>query len=157
MAHLRLQMNQINMSQTAIFRCVILASIVLAVLGPLLDLFMPGLIPQEFEDAYDAYFTEEPQLWLALALGVFGLALIVGAVVGTVGLWLFKPWSRGFSFWLTVSSVVTYPFLGPVVYSGWALMLTEVAMMLWGAALAMAYFSELRLRFEGEGARVLAS
>lgn len=36
-------------------------------------------------------------------------------------------------------------------------MLTEVGMMLWGAAPAMAYFSELRLRFEGEGARVLAS
>jgi hypothetical protein len=27
-------------------------------------------------------------------------------------------------------------------------MLTETSMMLWGAALAMAYFSELRSRFE---------
>ncbi|GFE78082.1 hypothetical protein GCM10011487_00820 [Steroidobacter agaridevorans] len=144
------------MSQTAIFRFLVLASLVLAILGSLVDFFMPGLVPQELNDAYEAYDPGEPQLWLALAMGILALVLVVGAIVGAVGLWLFKRWGRGLSFWLTASSIVTYPFLGPVLYSGWSLMLTEVGMMLWGAALAMAYFSELRLRFDGEGARVLA-
>lgn len=144
------------MNQTAIFRFLILASIVLAMLGSLVDLFMPGLVPQVLNDAYETYAAEEPSLWLALTMGVSALILLVGVIVATIGLWLFKRWSRGLSFWLTVFSVVIYPFLGPVLYSGWALMLTEIGMMLWGAALAMAYFSELSLRFEGEGARVLA-
>ena len=148
-------MNRIDMNQTAIFRCLILASIVLAIIGSLVDLCMPGLVPQELNDAYETYAAEEPSLWLVLTMGVAALIMLVGVVVGTIGLWLFKRWSRGLSFWVTVFSVVTYPFLGPVLYSGWALMLTELGVMLWGAALAMAYFSELRLRFDGEGARVL--
>lgn len=142
------------MNQTAIFRCFILASLLLAVLGSLVDLFMPGLFPPELEEAYDAYVLEEPSLWLAIAMGVSALIFLVGMIVGTIGLLLFKSWGRTLSFWLTIVSVAAYPFLGPVLYSGWTLMLTEVGIMLWGAALAMAYFSELKLRFEGEGARL---
>jgi hypothetical protein len=149
-------MNGINMNQTAIFRLLILASLVLGVLGSLVDLFVPGLFPPELEKAYDAYVVEEPSPWLAVAMSVSALIFLVAVGVGTVGLWLFKRWGRGLSFWLTVVSIASYPFLGPVLYSGWALMLTEGGMMLWGAALAMAYFSELGSRFEGEGARVMA-
>lgn len=150
-------MNQTNMNQTAIFRSLVLASLVLAVLGSLVDVVMPGLFPEEIDAAYEAYLTEEPSLWVALALGVFAILVFVGAIVATVGLWLFKPWSRGFSFWLTVFSMASYPFLGPILYSGWAFLLIELGMILWGAALAMAYFSELKMRFDGEGARVIAN
>jgi len=143
------QVNQINMNQIALFRSFILASIAMAVVGPSLDFFVPGLLPQQLGDAYDAYLAEEPALWLVVAVGAFSLVLLVGAVVGTVGLFLLKRWSRGFSLWLTAISTMSYPFLGPALYSGWAFMLTEVAMMLWGAVLAMAYFSELRVRFDG--------
>lgn len=142
-------MNQMDMNQTALFRSLIIASTVLAMAGPSLDLFVPGLIPQGIGDAYDAFLAEQPELWLDLAMGVFTLILFVGAVVGMVGLLLLKPWSRGLSLWLTVLSVMSYPFLGPALYSGWGFMMTEVAMMLWGAALAMAYFSELKGRFDG--------
>lgn len=144
------------MNQAAIFRFLVLASLVLAVLGSLVDLLVPGLFPKQIDDAYEAYLTEEPELWVALAMGVFAVVLLVGAIVGTVGLYLFKRWSRGFSFWLTVFSMASYPFLGPILYSGWAFLLTELGMVFWGAALAMAYFSELKLRFDGEGARVMA-
>ena len=142
------------MNQAAIFRFLVLASLLLAVLGSLVDLFVPGLFPKELDEAYEAFLAEEPELWIALAMGVFAIVLFVGAIAGTVGLLLFKRWSRGFSFWLTVLSVASYPFLGPFMSSGWSFMLTELGMILWGAALAMAYFSELRLRFDGEGARV---
>lgn len=113
-------MNKTNMNQTAIFRCLILASLVLAVLGSLVDFLMPDLFPKEIDEAYTAYLAEEPELWVALAMGAFAIIVFVGAIVGTVGLWLFKRWSRGLSFWLTVVSMASYPFLGPVLYSGWA-------------------------------------
>ena len=137
------------MNQLVVFRFLILASIALSLVGPWIDFFLPGLLPHGLGDAYDAYIAEEPALGFVVAAGAFSLIFFVGAVVGTVGLFLLKRWSRAFSFWLTVISTMSYPFLGPALYSGWAFMVNEVAMMLWGAALAMAYFSELRVRFDG--------
>jgi urea transporter len=134
------------MNQTTIFRFLILASLALAVLGTFLDLVVPGLLPAGLEAAYEA--DEEPALSLVLLLAAVSLILLVGGIVATVGLLLFKPWSRAAALWLTVLSLVIYPFLGPFLQSGWAFMLYEVAMMFWGAALAMAYFSELRPRFD---------
>lgn len=136
------------MNQTTIFRFLILASLALAVLGTFLDLVVPGLLPAGLEAAYEADGVEEPALLLVLLLGAVSLILLVGGIVATVGLLLFKPWSRAAALWLTALSLVIYPFLGPFLQSGWAFMLYEVAMMFWGAALAMAYFSELRPRFD---------
>lgn len=137
------------MNQTSIFRFLIVAAVTIAVIGACIDSLMPGLLPPILENAYDTYIaTEEPVLWLTLAVGGFSLVLFIAGIVSTIGLLLFKRWSRPLSFWLSVLSVFSYPFFGAALYSGWSLMLTEISMMLWGAVLAMAYFSELRVRFE---------
>ena len=139
------------MNQSAIFRFLIVATIALAVLGGTVDLLAPGLLPSALDEAYEAYLaTEEPTLSFVIALGGVSLVLLIGAVVGTIGLLLFKRWARWLSLWLSVLSALIYPFLGPVLYSGWATMFTETSMMLWGAALAMAYFSEIKVRFESD-------
>ena len=135
------------MNQTTIFRFLILASLALGILGAVLDLVIPGSLPAGLAAAYDEHVDEEP-LSLILVLGVVSIVIAVGAVAGTIGLFMFKPWSRTVAFGFSVLSLVIYPFLGPVLQSGWALMLTEAAMMSWGGALAMAYFSELRSRFD---------
>lgn len=137
------------MNQATIFRFLVVASIAISVLGASVDSFVPGLLPTVLEDAYEAYAAaEEPTMSRALTLGGLALVLLVGAVVGTIGLLLFKPWGRQLSLWLSAVAMLSYPFLGPVVYSGWTAMLTETSMMLWGAALAMAYFAEIKVRFE---------
>ena len=137
------------MNQATIFRFLVVASLAIAVLGSSVDSFVPGLLPTVLEDAYEAYAAaEEPTMSRALTLGGLALVLLIGTVVGTIGLLLFKPWGRHFSLWLSVLAMLSYPFLGTVVYSGWATMLTETSMMLWGAALAMAYFAEIKVRFE---------
>ena len=137
------------MNQTTLFRFLVLASIAVAVLGSLVDSIVPGLLPTPLEDAYETYLaTEEPSMSLALTLGGFTIVLLLGTLVGTVGLLLFKPWGRPLSLWTSVLAMFSYPFIGPVLCSGWAAMLTETSMMLWGAALAMAYFADIKVRFE---------
>lgn len=136
------------MNQMTIFRFFVVASFVLAVLGPCADLIFPGLIPAVIEDAYESYVAEEPTMSYVLVVGGLSLVLTIGAVVGTIGLLLFKPWSRQLSLWLSALAMLSYPFLGPALYSGWGIMLTETSMMLWGGALAMAYFAEIKVRFE---------
>jgi hypothetical protein len=135
------------MNQTAIFRFLILASLALGILGAILDLVVPGSLPVELAAAYDEHVDEE-SLSLVLVLGVFSIVIMVGALAGTIGLFLFKPWSRAVAFGFSVLSLGIYPFMGPALQSGWALMLTEAAMMMWGGALAMAYFSELKVKFD---------
>jgi hypothetical protein len=138
-----------QMNQETIFRFLVVASIVIAVLGTSLDLVVPGLLPAVLEDAYEAHVAaEEPMMSRALTLIGFMLVLLIGSVVGTIGLLLFKPWGRQLSLWLSVLAVLSYPFLGPIVNSGWATMLHNTSIMLWGAALAMAYFAEIKVRFE---------
>jgi hypothetical protein len=140
------------MNQATIFRFLVVTSIALAVLGALVDSIVPGLLPTVLEEAYETYVAaEEPTMSHALTLGGLALVLLIGTAVGTIGLLLFKPWGRQLSLWLSVLAMLSYPFLGPAVYSGWATMLTETSMMLWGAALAMAYFAEIKLRFIDAG------
>jgi hypothetical protein len=142
-----------RMNQATIFRFLVVGSIALAVLGGAVDYFVPGLLPAALENAYEAYATaEEPTVSHALTLGGLALLLLIGAVVGTIGLLLFKPWGRRLSLWLSALAMLSHPFVDPVVSSGWATMFTETSMMLWGAALAMAYFAEIKVKFGGPGA-----
>lgn len=139
------------MNQTTVFRFMVVASIVTAILGGFVDAIVPSLLPAALGDAYEAYAaTDDPTLSHALALGGVALVMIIAGVASTIGLLLFKPWSRQLSLWFSVVATLGYPFFGPTVYSGWAAMLTETSMMLWGAALAMAYFAEIKVRFEKE-------
>jgi hypothetical protein len=137
------------MNQATTFRFLVVTSSAAAVLGACLDSFVPGLLPTALEDAYDAYAAaEEPSVSYLLALGGLSLVLLICGVAGTIGLLLFKPWGRLLSLWVSLLAALSCPFLGPAVCSGWTTMLTEASMMLWGAALAMAYFAEVRLRFD---------
>lgn len=137
------------MKQSTLFRSLILVGLAFSIIGSGLDFFVPSLVPTEITDAYDSYTdTQEPGLAWILTLGIGGLILIIVGIASTIGLLLFKPWSRRLALWLSVLSLLMYPLLGPVIYSGWAYMLLETSMVMWGAALAMAYFSELAVRFE---------
>jgi len=135
-------------NQATIFRFLVVASLVIAILGASVDYFVPGLVPPVLDEAYQAYAEgEEPTLSYALAMGAGALVLFIGGIVVTIGLLLFKSWSRPLCLGLSVVSLGFYPFLGAAVLSGWSTMLTELSMTLWGAAVAMAYFADIKVRF----------
>lgn len=131
------------------FRLLIIISLVVAVLGSMLDALMPGLLPAELARAYESVEIIENQALPSVLLMLVALVLLlVAGLVATIGLLFFKPWSRSLALWTSVLAVLAYPLLGPAVYSSWAYMLIEVSMITWGAVLAMAYYSEVRSQFD---------
>lgn len=136
------------MKQIPIFRSVILGSICLAILGEFLDFFVPGTLPPALEDAYAAYSVQDVEQSLALVLGVLALLMAMAGIALTLGLLLLKPWSRSLALGVTILSCALYPLFGLTLYSGWAFLLVQASTLLWGMALAMAYFSDLKVHFE---------
>jgi urea transporter len=131
-----------------IFRALLAGGLFLAIVGTIVDVSIPNLLPKVLDDAWATY--SENTSWSRIAIvGGLGLIVFAAGVIATIGLMLLKRWARPLALWITVISVLAYPALGGAVYSGWALMLDESATIMWGAALAMAYFSELKSHFQG--------
>ena len=69
------------------------------------------------------------------------LPFLVVELVSLVALLRFWRWSRELAIAVTVAGVVMIPFLGPTVEPGVATSLSFTSSMLYGAVLALAYFS----------------
>jgi uncharacterized transporter YbjL len=109
---------------------------------------IPSLVPKTLSDAYDTYVSADIDWLSPIILGIAAFGMAIAGIMGTIGLFLLKRWSRSLMLVVTVGAFACYPFLGAMVQSGWAYMLIEVSMTMWGAVLAMAYFSELKIHFE---------
>lgn len=116
--------------------------------GSMLDAIVPGLLQPEVKAAVKAAMISHASRTAIIVVGLLSLAVVVVGIASIVGLWLFKRWARPLALWSSVVSVLLYPAVGPMAFSGWALMFVAISLMLWGAMLAMAYFSELKLRFQ---------
>src|SRR5688572_18988438 len=107
--------------------------------------FMPGGYSQELSDAY-THETESwffSNIWVALAVT---LPLLAAIVVGLVGLFLFKRWGRAVSLYSTLAAFCMYLLTGPAVYSALEGALFELSNLLWGAILALSYYSPIASR-----------
>jgi len=74
-------------------------------------------------------------------------ALMLACLVGLVGLFRFKAWGRTVSLYATPAALVVEACAGATLSSGVENALLGAASMLWGAVLALAYFSPVRSRF----------
>lgn len=103
-----------------------------------------------YSDQLQAAVHRESNSWLWhndwAAGAVFG-AFAVAWVVGLVGLFRFRPWGRSISLYSTLAGLAVYPFLGNSLSSAWEDVFYESSMMLWGAILALAYYSPVSARF----------
>lgn len=92
----------------------------------------------------------EPQGWFMshfwVAVGTL-VALAIAWVAGCVGLFFFKAWARLLSLGATIAGVLVYPFTGATLTSGLEGALLEASSMVWGAILALSYFSSVSGRF----------
>lgn len=133
------------------FRWLVVAAWLLAVAGASLDALCPALLPEGMRLAWEAW--EEAPLWLpdapwalALLAGALGALLLLG-LAACVAMCRFRAWGRSASLWITVLALPLGVWAGPGVQSGWSTALLDAAAMLWGAALAAAYWSPLARRF----------
>lgn len=128
-----------------VFRTMIILSLVLGLMGALIDFAGTGLLPADLSKAYEDYQPFPESQWIVF--GILALLVFVAGLVGAIGLLMLARWARALSFWLTLATTVGTVFLGATLYSGPAKALLDISMGLWGAALAMAYFSELKVHF----------
>lgn len=134
----------------SLFRALLIGSLVLGLVGAVIDVVVPGLVPEVLWQAQAEAAGEEIRL-ADYVLMVAGVVLLVAAVVSVYGLYMFRRWAPLFSLLVTVATVPLYPLTGVSISSGWAVGLTEVSMMLWGAVLAFAYAGPIKDRFGGQG------
>jgi hypothetical protein len=104
-----------------------------------------------YSETLAAAYESEPATWLMsnlwIAVGVIG-AFAAAWLTGFVGLFFFKSWARSLSLYSTLAWFFIYPFVGTSLYSGLEASLFEVSTMVWGAILALSYFSPVSCRFE---------
>lgn len=128
-----------------LFRLTVVLSLLLPLVAIGVDVVFPGLIPQGVEKATEIESVPSVfENWWFIAATV---AIVAAALAGAGGMLLFKRWARRTSLWCTLLLLLYYPFTGNTVQSGVAASMNEASSMLWGAAMAMAYFSAIRIRF----------
>lgn len=126
-----------------IFRALILTTVALGIFGSLFDAIFPTALPVAFVQAQEAQdsLLSTPSVLLG---GMGALVLLVIGVASTVGLYQFRPWAPRLAVIATVLALLLAPLLGASACSGYAMALHEMSSMLWGAVVALAYFSPLR-------------
>lgn len=103
-----------------------------------------------YSDALSITYDREPETWIMRNSWVAGSllgALVVAWLVGLIGLFGFKTWARPLSLYSTLAGFLVYPFLGASLSSGIESALFEASATLWGAILALSYFSAVSDRF----------
>lgn len=128
------------------FRLLLILSAILP-LAAIAMAFLPGGYSQALSDAYASepvpwLFEKE---WVALAVGLVALAV---TIAGFVGLFLLKRWGRALSLYVTVLCLPLYLLTGPTLASPIEAMVNDASMLVWGACLALAYFSPIGARIE---------
>jgi hypothetical protein len=109
------------------------------------------LLPNSFSPELVAAYENEPlpwgteNEWLLIA---FAVLLIVPWVATFVGLLRLKRWGRTLALYATGLTLIAIPTFGPTLSTGLETALIEAAAMCWGAVLALAYFSDVRVNFE---------
>lgn len=123
------KLRPVKMSATR-FRSLIVLALALPIAGSFADLAFPHLISERLAKAIAA----EPlarafDTWLGIGLiGAWALA----SLAGVMGLFIFKPWARPLTLWLTIFGFAIYPTLGSTAASWLASALTEAGAIAWG-------------------------
>jgi hypothetical protein len=129
------------------FRLLVWLHLVLAIAGG-----GAAFLPNNFSPALATAYENEPFTWLVENEWTsFAIAALVGVpwIAGFVGLLLLKRWGRVLALCSTALTLLTYPVYGPYLMSGLESALFEAAAICWGAVLALAHYSEMRVKFEG--------
>jgi len=133
-------------SAVKLFRGLLIASIVTGLVGSVIDQQFTALIPPAVLKAVkDLPEPSDSTVVLSSLLVLITFGGIVGSIIG---LFQFKPWSRGLAVTMTLLQLLFYPLGGVWVQSGWSALLLDLSSTLWGAVLAISYVSSISKLFE---------
>jgi hypothetical protein len=132
------------------FRQLLILYISLLLLAGIVVAFVPGEYSQELADTY----ANEPEPQIMRNIGLLlslAIPLFVAFVAGFIGLFLFKSWGWILSLFATAASLALLLFLGPTLSSALESVLFEASSLIWGAVLALAYYSPISIHFSFDG------
>lgn len=132
------------------YRALLLASVAFGIFSALFDTVFPSALPAAFVQAQEAHDSSLTTASILLG-GIGGLVLLVIGVTSTVGLYQFRPWAPRLAVVTTALALPLISLLGATASSGYAMALNEISSTLWGAVVALAYFSPLRNCFVRTG------
>jgi urea transporter len=130
----------------SLFRKLLLLSIICAVMGGLLDIVLPNLIPASLYQAQEEVEQSASHTEFIILL-LIGIPIIIVNIISVVGLFCFRPWAPRIAIIATLLSFMIYPLLGYSLSSGWAQALIDFSTLLWGVVLTLTYCSPIRKRF----------
>lgn len=108
--------------------------------------YFPKQVSEELSAAY-AKEVVQPLVFSPVVFLVLSTIALVAIVVPPVALFFFRKWGRWLGLCATVAMLIAVPFLGPSLTSGFGTAVSQLSAMLWGAILALAYFSSLSSAF----------
>jgi hypothetical protein len=128
------------------YRVLIVLSVFLPVTGAAIDLVVPGAVPPSLTQAQALLDNAAPKAFWVLAAALW-VAIIGLNLAATWGLFFFRKWGRKVALASIALSLPVWPIFGFTLMSGWATALMELGTTLWGAAVALAYYSTLQVYF----------
>jgi len=130
-----------------LFRWILSLSLLFALIGSVIDLGFPGLLPEELQH-YLKMEHESDLVWTDFPIIALALLLLLLVIPGYVGLYLWKNWGRTL---FLISGILGYglaPFMGPYIYSGPAYFFFDLSTVLFGLILGLAWFSPVAEKFK---------
>jgi len=114
------------------------------------DNLFPSLVSASLKATYEkenvpSLFTSYP--WATLV--IVGL-VAVGALASTIGMFFFQRWARFLSLVIVFATLILAPLTGAQLLSGASYSFYFLSTTIWGAVLAIAYFTPLSQRFVKE-------
>ena len=117
-----------------------------------------AFIPDMYSAALASAYNSEPESWIItsewLTLVII-IPLLLISIISIIGLFFFKHWGRTLSLYSTVAITVISLSLGPSVVSALESTLLEISTLIWGAVLALAYYSPISTKFDNVSTREL--
>jgi hypothetical protein len=130
----------------AIYRALLLASLAFGISSVLFDVLVPSALPEVFTHAQEAY-DALPERDDSVLLVLIEIVCLVVSTAAVVGLYLFRSWAPRLAVISTPLVMLVTVLMGPVVVSGWGMMLADLSSILWGIVVVLPYLSPLKERF----------
>ena len=109
-----------------------------------------AFVPDMYSPALAFAYSNEPEPWIItsqwLSLATL-VPLTLLTILAIVGLFFFKHWGRALSLYGTIAITLLSASFGPSVESAIESALLDVSILLWGAILALAYYSPVSSMF----------
>lgn len=128
------------------FRVLVLASIVLGLLAGAIDLLVPSLVPPELREAFNQL--EASREYNFIVEGSLVIALLLAALVSTIGLLLFWKPARLIYIASFLASYVYIGVFGPQLSSGPSVAIELLSEFIAGIVAVLMYTKPISTHFE---------